>query len=367
MRPARFINRVGLKLLQVGWYNARVTVTVTASEWDAFVASHPDGHILQTPAWGDLKCAFGWSAARVGIKKDGVVVAGAQVLFRPLPTGLYTIAYIPKGPLVDWSNAPLVEFLFKSLDNVAQSANAVFLKIEPPDSSKNLEAQLSNFQLPTSNLKSASNIQPRRSIVVDLRSDEETILAAMKQKTRYNVRLAAKKDVVVTASEDIEAFCALMKVTGERDEFGVHDEKYYRKAYELFRPLDRAQLFVATFEGKPLAALMLFVLGKRAWYFYGGSSNEERNRMPAYLLQWEAMRWAKARGVEEYDLWGVPDEEEDVLEANFETRHEGLWGVYRFKRGLGGKLVRAPGAVDRVYSGALYKLYEMYMGRRGVE
>ena len=337
-----------------------MTITIDATEWDAFVAAHPDGHILQTPAWADLKCAFGWSAARVGVKQEGVLVAGAQVLFRPLPTGLYTIAYIPKGPLVDWTNESLVAFLFKSLDNVAQSANAVFLKIEPPTA---------KFKLQTSNFKiiAASNIQPRRTIVIDLRPAEETILAAMKQKTRYNVRLAAKKDVVVTSSEDIESFCALMKVTGERDAFGVHDEKYYRKAYELFRPLDRAQLFVASFEGQPLAALMLFMLGQRAWYFYGGSSNEERNRMPAYLLQWEAMRWAKARGVEDYDLWGVPDEEEDVLEANFETRQEGLWGVYRFKRGFGGQLGRAPGAVDRVYSQTLYKLYRLYMGRRGME
>jgi peptidoglycan pentaglycine glycine transferase (the first glycine) len=335
--------------------------TVTAPEWDSFVAAHPQGHILQTSAWGDLKCAFGWSVARVGIKKEGVLVAGAQVLFRPLPTGLYTIAYIPKGPIVDWANDSLVDFLFKSLDNVAHSANAVFLKIEPVTS-------IPPNALPAAlKIAPAHNIQPPRSLIIDLRPAEETLLANMKQKTRYNVRLAAKKDIIVTPSEDIDAFCQLMKVTGERDNFGVHDEKYYRTAYDLFHPLNRAQLFIATFNGQPLAGLMLFTLGTRAWYLYGGSSNEERNRMPAYLLQWEAMRWAKAHGVEEYDLWGVPDEDEAKLEAEFETRHEGLWGVYRFKRGLGGQLVRAPAAFDRVYSRPLYKLYEMYMGRNGVD
>ena len=86
--------------------------------------------------------------------------------------------------------------------------------------------------------------------------------------------------------------------------------------------------------------------------------------MPTYLLQWQAMRWAKARGCAEYDLWGVPDEEEATLEANFESRSDGLWGVYRFKRGFGGKLIRAPEAVDRVYSPFLYRLYLAYLNRR---
>ncbi len=352
-----------------------MTVSVSAAEWDAFVAAHPEGHILQTSAWADLKCAFGWSAARVGIRDQGELVAGAQVLFRPLPSALYTIAYLPKGPLVDWNNPELVEFVFKSLDNVAQSANAVFLKIEPPSFSALLSVAEQAGRTTNDERRltmdrrvkvvSAPNIQPRRTMVVDLRPDEEAILAGMKQKTRYNIRLAAKKEVAATPSEDIEAFCQLMQVTGARDQFGVHSDKYYRKAYELFHPAGRAQLFMAMFAGQPLAGLMLFVLGKRAWYFYGGSANEERNRMPAYLLQWEAMRWAKARGVEAYDLWGVPDEEEETLEANFEARQEGLWGVYRFKRGFGGRLVRAPGAVDRVYSPLLYKLYEAYMRRRG--
>jgi lipid II:glycine glycyltransferase (peptidoglycan interpeptide bridge formation enzyme) len=109
---------------------------------------------------------------------------------------------------------------------------------------------------------------------------------------------------------------------------------------------------------------MLFILGTQAWYFYGGSSNEERNRMPTYLLQWEAMRWAKAHGATSYDLWGVPDEDEETLEGNFETRHDGLWGVYRFKRGFGGKLIREPHALDRVYSPLLYKAYQAFMSRR---
>jgi lipid II:glycine glycyltransferase (peptidoglycan interpeptide bridge formation enzyme) len=211
---------------------------------------------------------------------------------------------------------------------------------------------------------SPHNIQPPRTIIVDLRGSEEEILARMKQKCRYNIRLAEKKGVTVRAWDNIPAFHKMMLVTGGRDNFGVHSLEYYRRAYELFHPTGMAELLVAEFEGKPLAALMVFARRRRAWYIYGASTDEERNRMPTYLLQWEAMRWARSKGAEEYDLWGVPDEEEATLEANFETRHDGLWGVYRFKRGFGGELKRSQQAVDRVYNPLLYKLYERYMASR---
>jgi lipid II:glycine glycyltransferase (peptidoglycan interpeptide bridge formation enzyme) len=201
------------------------------------------------------------------------------------------------------------------------------------------------------------NIQPPRTLVVDIRGSEEDILAHMKQKCRYNIRLAEKKGVTVRPWNDIGAFHRMIQITGGRDGFGVHTLEYYRRAYELFHPSGMCELMMAEYESKALAALMVFGHGRRAWYVYGASNDEERNRMPTYLLQWEAMRWAKARGCEEYDLWGVPDEDEAALEAHFEARQDGLWGVYRFKRGFGGKLERAAQAMDRVYNPALYRLY----------
>ncbi len=336
-----------------------MSTTITATEWDSFVASHPQGHILQTPAWAELKCAFGWTATRIGIKEKGAVVAGAQILFRTLPLGIATIAYIPKAPIVDWENESLVKFLFENIDQVCRDRNAIFVKFEPSAVSRQPPA-ISNPQ----SLIPSKPIQPQRTLVIDLRPSEDEILAAMKQKTRYNIRLAEKKGVTVKLSDDLDTFNKLMQITGKRDQFGVHSSAYYRKAYELFRPLNRAQIFTAYYNDQPLATLMLFMLGERAWYFYGGSSNEERNRMPTYLLQWEAMRWAKAHGATHYDLWGVPDEDEETLEANFENRNDGLWGVYRFKRGFGGKLIREPDAWDRVYSPMMYKLYQAYMEQR---
>ena len=211
---------------------------------------------------------------------------------------------------------------------------------------------------------SGRNVQPRRTLVVDLRRTEDAILGTMKPKCRYNIRLAGKKGVSVEPWSDLGGFHRMLKLTGKRDSFAVHSEEYYRRAYELFYPGGMCELLVARFSGMPLAALMVFASGPRAWYVYGGSTDAERDRMPNYLLQWEAMRWAKEQGCEEYDLWGVPDEEETKLESEFEPRHDGLWGVYRFKRGFGGELRRAAPAVDRVYQPWLYPLYLHWAGAR---
>jgi lipid II:glycine glycyltransferase (peptidoglycan interpeptide bridge formation enzyme) len=109
---------------------------------------------------------------------------------------------------------------------------------------------------------------------------------------------------------------------------------------------------------------MAFAQGKRAWYLYGASSNLHREVMAPYLLQWEAIRWARGRGCVEYDLWGIPDAGEDELEAHFADRQDGLWGVYRFKRGFGGRVWRSVGTWDRVYNPRLYRLYRFLIARR---
>jgi peptidoglycan pentaglycine glycine transferase (the first glycine) len=170
--------------------------------------------------------------------------------------------------------------------------------------------------------------------------------------------------VLVRPCSDLELFYRLMGVTGRRDAFGVHSLDYYRRAYELFYPRGECELLLAEFQGQPLGAVMVFAHGRRAWYFYGASADEFREVMPTYLLQWEAIRWARGRGCSEYDLWGVPDTDEGTLEANFEQQKGGLWGVYRFKRGFGGQLRRSQGPWDRVYNPVLYAFYCFWVGRR---
>jgi peptidoglycan pentaglycine glycine transferase (the first glycine) len=349
---------------------------VSLTNWNQFLQNHPNAHILQMGEWGELKSAFGWDVVRIVSGEMGI-----QILFRKLPLG-FTIAYAPKPVFTnprnnDFSRSGMTdptgalrgvvttwgEEFWAEVDLVCKKRRAVFLKIEPDL----WDDQRSTFNVPCST-RSSHNIQPPRTITVDIRGTEDAILARMKQKTRYNIRLAEKKGITVRAWDDIPAFHKMMLVTGGRDGFGVHSLEYYHRAYGLFHPkgTGMAELLVAEFEGKPLAALMVFACGTRAWYIYGASTDEERNRMPTYLLQWEAMRWARAKGAQEYDLWGVPDEDEATLEAEFESRHDGLWGVYRFKRGFGGALKRSQQAVDRVYNSWLYKLYLWRMaGREG--
>ena len=120
-------------------------------------------------------------------------------------------------------------------------------------------------------------------------------------------------------------------------------------------------MFIAKYEDQPLAAIMVFIRGERAWYFYGASNNIERNRMPTYLLQWEAMRWAAGRGVSQYDLWGIPDFPEEQLEQEFTARADGLWGVYRFKRGFGGEIVRSAGVYQKVLNHPISALYHLIL------
>jgi lipid II:glycine glycyltransferase (peptidoglycan interpeptide bridge formation enzyme) len=322
------------------------------AEWSIFLKAHPNAHLLQLGEWGELKSAFGWEAVRL-VSDDGF---GAQILFRRLPLGL-TIGYMPK-PVFSGRIAEGNDGFWDEVDRVCRLRRAVFLKVEPDLWDGGAERPPRDWIL------SSHNIQPPRTIILDIEAGEEQILARMRQKCRYNIRLAVKKGVTVRPWRDLRGFHEMMSITGERDRFGVHALDYYRRAFDLFHPRRGCELLIAEFEGRPLAALMVFAHGRRAWYVYGASNDLERNRMPTYLLQWEAIRWAMHRGCAEYDLWGVPDEEEQALEAGFESRSEGLWGVYRFKRGFGGRLVRSAQALDRVYNPLMYRLYLWRMASR---
>jgi len=324
---------------------------LTSEEWDHFTNNHPRAHILQTSAWGSLKAKFGWSPRFIHHQN-----VGAMVLFRRLPLG-FSIGYIPRGPVGEreW------EHLWSEIDQLCQKERAIFLRVEPnvwqPSSNDIIARSLPGF------VQTEQTIQPPRTVLIDLQPDEEDLLMAMKSKTRYNIRLAERKEVTVHQSQDVSAFHRMMLTTGARDEFGTHSLAYYQLAYDLFAPQDACVLLIAQYDQQPLAGLMAFAHGETAWYFYGASTNQERNRMPTYLLQWEAMRWAKQRGCKTYDMWGVPDHPENQLEESFMNRSDGLWGVYRFKRGFGGEIRRTVGAWDRIYRSALYSLVKLWMGR----
>lgn len=328
--------------------------------WDRFVKSHPSAHLLQSSGWGKLKGRFGWRSEIVTIPgADGRPCAGALVLYRRV-AGL-TMAYVPRGPLTDWDDPSLTGALFEALTTACRRQGALFLKVEPelPDTVLN-RARLASYSL----RPSPQTIQPRSSIMLDLRGEEEAILLSMKSKWRYNIRLAERKGVTVRCATgaDLPAFNDLMRTTGRRDGFAVHSVEYYTAAFELLAP-DQAAFLLAEFDGEPLAALVVAASGRTAWYLWGASGERERNRMPNHALQWAAMRWARERGATRYDLWGIPDDlgklaqglqqgescgiSPDALPIDLEALpNGGLWGVYRFKQGFGGQIVRTVGAWD---------------------
>ena len=320
-----------------------------ASLWDAFLASQ-NAHLLQTYAWGELKSQFGWRAERVALYENDTIVAAAQILYRRLAPGL-NVAYIPRGPVVTNDNA-LVPFL-EQLKQHVRMRGVFLLKLEPDWQTQDARNKfLEHAHL----VASTETIQPPATIHIDLTADLETILARMKSKWRYNIRLSEKKNVRVRAGNvsDFDAFYNLMQLTGERDHFAIHSQDYYRTAFEVLNARDHVRLFIAEFEQKPLAMIFVTAFAREAIYLYGASSNAERNRMPNHALHWAAIQWAKERGCAQYDLWGIPETaDESNDDANLPTT------LYQFKQGFGGSIARYTGAWDFVLNPFLHRLYRI--------
>ena len=309
------------------------------SAWNQFVAESPTGHVLQSWEWGELKARGGWEPVRLALHEHGKIRAAAQVLIRALPYGVGRLAYVPRGPALDYTDDSLLRDTLEALRRLAAERRVMSLKIEPDlREGEGLAARLE-----TLGLQAASPVQMRSTIWVDLTASEEQMLARQKQKTRYNIRLAARKGVTVRhgSADDVDRWYGMYAATSERDVFTIHSLDYYRDVMRILGTRDMASLLLAEHEGDLLAGIIVFSFGHTAQYMYGASSNEKRNLMAPYLVQWEGMRWAKARGARTYDLWGIPD----VLEED-----EDLWGVYRHKRGYGGEIVRYVGAFDLVRS-----------------
>lgn len=327
--------------------------------WDRFVSGAPDGHLLQSWGWGEFKRAHGWQPVRLVVVRGGEIVAGAQVLLRVL-AGL-SIAYVPRGPVAADGRPEEYASLVRAIHGLARSRRCVFLKIEPnvPEGT-DLEPFLRRYGF----VRSKHTVQARATLHISLEGGEGGVLARMKSKTRYNVRLAERRGVSVRASRgeaDLREFHALMRTTGKRDQFAVRSLDYYRDALRIFRERNQGELLLAEYDGRIIAGLVVFAYGCEGIYMYGASSNEHRREMPNYLLQWEAIRWCLARGCTRYDLWGIPetvvegrDERDDLDEKNVRS---GLWGVYRFKQGFGGDSVRYIGAFDYPYIRPLYLLW----------
>ena len=357
------------------------------NEWNDIISELPNSHLLQTWEWSQVKAKYGWEPMPVvwfkkSNKSDKLdlldksdlsdTVAAAMVLKRRISirgmAAKLSILYVPKGPLMDWSDEVLRERVLDDLQAFAKRQGAIFMKIDPDVklgtgiSGGETDVIDNGGQAVTSVLKrrgwkfSSDQIQFPNTVMIDLTESEDEMLARMKQKTRYNVRLAGKKGVMVRigTSDDLPMLYKMYAETSVRDGFVIRDEGYYRTVWESFMDKKMAEPLIAEVDGEPVAGLMLFWFAGRAYYIYGMSRNAHREKMPTYLLQWEAMRRAKAAGCTLYDLWGAPDEF---------SENDGMWGVFRFKQGLGGQVLRTLGAWDFTPKPMMYKLYSEILPR----
>jgi peptidoglycan pentaglycine glycine transferase (the first glycine) len=326
-------------------------------EWNAFVAQEPSFALLQSWEWGEFKEKLGWTALRVAAEQQGRIVAGAQILVKPAPLGLASIAYIPRGPVGNWLDEAIAPSLLAELHRVARCNRAIFLKVEPPL----LPTPATCAKLQQHNFRASHYPnQPQATIVVDLNSDLDDILKSMRKKTRQYIKQATAKGVTIRigGQEDLPAFYNLMQITGRRSQFAPRMLDYYEHEWQTFADNNQTVLLMAFHEERLLAVRTAYYFGRHAAEFHAGSLAEEGDLHPNYLLVWEAIKWAKAQGCASYDLWGIPNEISQMAHAGEEPpvsdRADGLWGVYRFKSGFSKNIISYVGAYDYVYSPLLY-------------
>ncbi len=358
--------------------------------WNSLVSKLPTPHFLQTYEWGQVKAKYGWEPIYLVWDDQGRLKeernlnnlssfdfppsAAALILKRQILRNAFaarlSILYAPKGPLLDWSNEPLRNRVLNDLQSFAKKQGAIFLKIDPdvvlgtgvPDNAEDIIDY--GGQAVMSDLKrrgwgySSDQIQFRNTVLVDLSPTEDELLARMKQKTRYNIRLAQKKGVSVRVGklEDLSSLYKMYAETTKRDGFGIRAEGYYKTVWNLFMNSaePNCEPLIAEVENEPLAGIFVFYFAGRAYYVYGMSRDVHREKMPTYLLQWEAIKRAKAKGCAIYDLWGAPE----VFDES-----DSMWGVYRFKEGLGGKVGRTLGAWDYAPNRLWYNMYSEIIPR----
>lgn len=303
--------------------------------WDGLVAENPDGgQILQTRAWGEFKRAHRWAPEYL-VSDSGQRVAILEL--RHSVPGLGVLGYVPKGPGV--TAAAELPALLEGLR--ATAGSAFVIKVEPEIAqSAAAVAALREMGLE----KSRHDVQiSRATIIVDLRPDEEAMLASFKPKCRYNIRLAQRRGVTVAPvaleATSIDTMYALMASTRDRAGFTLRSKEYFAQYWQLHAAAGQGQLFFASLDGAVLAGVFATYIGRKAWYKDGGSTKEHASVMAPHLLQWEVMRWLRARGVEAYDLVAVPPA------AELNPSHP-LFGLYRFKSGFSDQITEYVGTWD---------------------
>lgn len=322
-------------------------------EWSAFLERNRGG-ILQTAEWGAFRRSLGWKARLFTVGEAGKPRLQAMVLQKPLPLG-FCFFYAPEGPIVrdgNWNdpeNQRAFAMLHEHLKDLAKQERALFLKVDPHYPAEEFPLDwLSGLGY----RDSPEDIQAAIVAHVDLKPDEPDILAAMKQKGRYNIRYAERKGVQVRVASDQKAlddFYSLHEATAKRQEFTYRNREYFERFREFFmEKSDRARFVTAEADGQPVAAILVTFTGEEAIYLYGGTAPQDRNLYASYLVQWAGMREAKRRGCTLYNMTGV---------SATDDPSEAWYGLRQFKLKFGAEVLHLVGARDFPYRRQLYSLF----------
>lgn len=322
-------------------------------KYTAFIQEHPKGHFMQSQGWAKLKSS--WTHEIIYVEdENGEIKGSMSLLIRKLPFLKYTMMYSPRGPVCDPHDAQTIKELLEKAKIVAKKHKSYVLKMDPDIEIEDREfeeiVRKMGFKV-NQGLGNYDGIQPRFVFRLDLRDKtEEELMADFHHKTRYNIRLAHRRGVVckIGSREDIAIFHELIVETGIRDGFIVRQQEYYEQVYDYLGS-DHVRVFLAYYEDTPIAGSIAILWGNKCWYLYGASSNQMRNLMPNYLLQWEMIKWALESGCDLYDFRGVP--------GNLDENNP-MVGLYRFKVGFKGKYTEFVGMLDYVFNPLIHFLAE---------
>ena len=321
----------------------------TLPEYEAFVQSHPKGNFAQSYLWGKQKPMWQWDAIAVR-GEDGAIRGSLAVMTRKVPGIGRTLMYGCRGPVCDLDDRETFSQLLDGAKALAKKYKSYVIKIDPdvPSSNTAFSSMLQSFGFRAKEGgKNFEAIQPRYVFRLNVEGKtEEELLANFHQKWRYNIRLAERKGVTVRicGKEMVPAFSDLMLTTGVRDGFVTRKPEYF--AAMLDNLGEHTRLYMAFDPNDtPIAGTLAIHYGDKVWYLYGASSNEHRNLMPNYLLQWRMIQWAVETNCRIYDFRGVSG---DVSEDN------PLYGLFRFKQGFGGDFTEFVGEMDLVLSPVIY-------------
>ncbi|MDP3998735.1 MAG: peptidoglycan bridge formation glycyltransferase FemA/FemB family protein [bacterium] len=311
-------------------------------------------HVLQSWEWGQFREKTGVKVIRPGLfnsstgSKQAKLIEAYQLTIHPIPHTPYTIGYLPRGPQPDPK-------MFEVLEDIGRKEKTIFFKLEPNiTTDQGLKTKDQRLVL------SPRPLFTRYTFQIDLRRSEDELMAQMKEKTRYNVRLAQKAGVVIKEDNSPEAFETYLRLTREttqRQKFYAHDEGYHRLMWETLQPAGIAHLLIASYHAPQvtsyvtLVAWILFTFNNVLYYPYGASSREHREIMASNSMMWEAIKFGKKSGCRTFDLWGA-------LGPNPNPK-DPWYGFHRFKEGYGGKPVEFVGTYDFVLNRPLYKIYNI--------